>query len=93
MFLYCPLLREIRIEAYKILKDTVVNYTGVESCKDSFSAKEDIVHLIVDCRKFSHLFDDEEIVWNIEKLSKTTCTYQTFISKFGWWLPGTCHLI
>ena len=70
MLLYCPLLREVRIESYKILKDSVINYVGVETWKKLFSAKEDIVLLIADCRKFSHLFDDEKIVWNIEKLSE-----------------------
>ena len=44
------------------------------------SAKENIVQLIVDCRKFSHLFDDEEVIWNIEKLSRNLC-YRLHIKR------------
>ena len=39
----------------------------------SFSTKENIVQLIIDCRKFSNLFDDNDIIFKIEKLFRNLC--------------------
>ena len=73
MLLYCPLLTETRISEYKVIKDIVKNHIGAESWNDSFSTKEDIAQLIIDCRKFSHLLGDTDIVYNIEKLPRNLC--------------------
>ena len=79
MLLHCPLLREIRIFKRRCYK---LHWYHSGSGKDSFSAKEDIIQLIIDCRKFSHLFDDEEIVRNIEKLSRNQCYKLLYINVY-----------
>ena len=33
MLLDCPLLRETKIDSFRILKETVINYICIESCK------------------------------------------------------------
>ena len=73
MLLYCPLLTEIRINEYKVLRDIVKIHIGAEAWKDSFSTKEDIAQLIIDCRRFSNLFGDTDIIYKIEKLSRNLC--------------------
>ena len=73
MLLYCPLLTEIRINEYKVIRDIVKIHIGAEVWKDSFSTKEDIAQLIIDCRRFSNLFGDTDIIYKIEKLSRNLC--------------------
>ena len=73
MLLYCPLPTEIRINEYKVLRDIVKIHIGAEAWKDSFSTKGDIAQLIIDCRRFSNLFGDTDIIYKIEKLSRNLC--------------------
>ena len=42
-------------DQYKVLRDIVINHIGAEAWKDSFSTKEDIAQLIIDCIRFSNL--------------------------------------
>ena len=51
----------------KNLKDTVISYIGADTWKDLFSTKEAVAKLIIDCRKFSHIFSDEKSAHDIEK--------------------------
>ena len=98
LLLYCPLLREVRIESYNILKDTVENYIGVESWKDSFSAKEDTVQLIVGYKVFENFpiclttKRSDGILRNYPEICVTNYISNVYLS-YEIWLPGTCHLI
>ena len=44
-----------------------------KTLKNSFSTKEDPVQLIIDSRKFSNLFDNSDIILQIEKHSRNLC--------------------
>ena len=48
-------------------------HIGDEKWKNSFSTKEDLVQLIKDSRKFSNLFDNSDILLQIEKHSRILC--------------------
>ena len=73
MLLYCPLLSEIRTSHYTELRDFVSNNLGPETWSSTFSKRENIVQLIIDCRGFSHLFEDGDIIHKIERLSRNLC--------------------
>ena len=73
MLLYCPLLSEIRTSHYTELRDFVSNHLGPEIWSSTFSKRENIVQLIIDCRGFSHLFEDGDIIHKIERLSRNLC--------------------
>ena len=48
MLLYCPLFTDTRLNPFKVLRD--------------FVTKVDLVQLWIDSRKFSHLFDNSDII-------------------------------
>ena len=73
MLLHCPLLREDRKEPYTHFKNTIIRYIGADIWKQSFSVPETLVQLIIDCTRFSHMFSDEEVLDNVEKLSRNLC--------------------
>ena len=73
VLLYCPLLTDTRLNSFKVLRDFVKYYIGDETWKNSFSTKDDIVQLIIDNIKFSHLFDNTDIILEIEKHSINMC--------------------
>ena len=50
--------------------------------ENSFPAKEDIAQLIVDSKKFSHLFDDSNINLEIEKHSRNLC-YKLYYKRLS----------
>ena len=76
MLLYCPLLTDIRLHSFKVLRDFFKYHIGDETWGNSFPAKEDLVQLMIDSRKFSHLFDNSDIILEIEKHSRNLCYKQ-----------------
>ena len=100
MLLCCPLLTDIRLNSFKVLRDFFKYHIGDETWENSFSAKEDPVQLMIDSRKFSHLFDISDIILEIEKHSRNLCykQYNKRLSHLpnledGEWLPGRYCLI
>ena len=85
MLLYCPLLREDRKEPYTHFKNTIIRYIGADIWKQSFSVRtvpETLVQLIIDCMRFSHMFSDEEVLDNVERLSRNLC-YKLHIKRLS----------
>ena len=73
MLLYCPLLTDTRLGSFKVLRDFVKYHIGDETWKNLFSTKEDLVQLITNSRKASNLFDNSDIILQIEKHSRNLC--------------------
>ena len=73
MLLYCPRLTDTRLNSFKVLRDFVKYHIEYEIRKNSFSTKEDLVQLIIDSRKFSHLFDNRDIILEIDRHSRNLC--------------------
>ena len=73
MLLYCPLLTNTRLSSFKVLRDFVKYHIGDEKWKNSFFTKENLVQLIIDSRLFSNLFDNSDILLQIEKHSRNLC--------------------
>ena len=66
MLLYCPLLTDTRLSSFKVFRDFIKYHIGDDKWKNMFSTKED-------SRKFSNLFENSDILLQIEKHSRNLC--------------------
>jgi hypothetical protein len=72
--LKCPLLRPILAPLFEALKGEVISCTNENTWKNIFNNSLSIVKLIVDCRNFANIFnEDKNVMHRIEELSRNLC--------------------
>jgi hypothetical protein len=70
----CPLLRPILAPLFEALKGEVISCTNENTWQNIFNNSLSIVRLIVDCRNFANIFnEDKNVMHRIEELSRNLC--------------------